>query len=841
MKRELILLFARESDSGHLFLACFGQHYQIAPHQWSRRFQTGVALRSRILFSLYRILHVHQTGAPMNSTPSIEIQGPALGEATEPGLSHSLHQMPTPPADFTGRTKDLAALVERVRFDGAGIVGLFGMGGVGKTALALKIAEELTPRYPDAQLYLDVKGGTGQPLSLVEVMTHIIRAYEPTAHIPSIVAGLEGKYRSILNERRAILFLDDVAGRDQIQSLIPPEGCLLLITSRRCFALPGMIERDLDLLLPEEAEEFALRVAPRLENHAGELARLCGYLPIALRKGANMLVERRDLTVGDCLRRLSETHERLALVESSIASGYGCLPPELQRLWRMLSVFPGGFDSADSGAIWEIDGGAAQDFLSNLLACNMLRWSDSPPEYRLHDLVRLWASAQCSDDERRSIQRKLAEHAATVLARANEMFLQGGESLSRGLDVFDRERANIEEGWRWVCANAEQDESADHMCARYPVAGGDILSVRQTPGERIKWLLAPIASARRVKDRSAETSLLGDAGTAYCSLGETQHAIKHHMQALTLAREIGDRKREEHALRGLGLDYARKGQFPHALEYHEKSLSLAREINDRRGESECLRELAGDYQAMGVASRAIELCDQALAIARETADRCAEGDCLGDLAAAYRALGQPKRAVDLGTQSLLIAREIRSLRLEGSILDTLGRCYAEIGDTRRSIECHEAHLKIVREMGDRYGEGDALGNLGNALARSGDARHALERYQELLKLVRELADRRGEVMVLGNIGKARARLGETRLAIESHSEQLQIARAIGDRHAEATALWNTGLALDRLGNRLQAITHAEAARRIFEETGDAECARVRKQLGEWTERAKRTN
>jgi tetratricopeptide (TPR) repeat protein len=96
-------------------------------------------------------------------------------------------------------------------------------------------------------------------------------------------------------------------------------------------------------------------------------------------------------------------------------------------------------------------------------------------------------------------------------------------------------------------------------------------------------------------------------------------------------------------------------------------------------------------------------------------------------------------------------------------------------------------------------------------------------------------------MVLGNIGKARARLGETRLAIESHSEQLQIARETGDRRAEGSALWNTSLALDKLGNRLQAITHAEAARKIFEETRDAECVRVRKTLAEWNQTRNRTN
>ncbi len=96
-------------------------------------------------------------------------------------------------------------------------------------------------------------------------------------------------------------------------------------------------------------------------------------------------------------------------------------------------------------------------------------------------------------------------------------------------------------------------------------------------------------------------------------------------------------------------------------------------------------------------------------------------------------------------------------------------------------------------------------------------------------------------MVPGNIGKARVRLGETRIAIECHSQQRQATREIGDRHTEGCALWNTDPAHDKLGNRLQAITRAEAARRIFEATGDAECASVQKQQAEWIEKTKSTN
>src|SRR5271169_2580051 len=99
-----------------------------------------------------------QAGGNMNANPTIELHGPALLEEPLQGPSLSLHQLPTPPPDFTGRSKELTELVEKIRFDGARVVGIFGMCGVGKTSLALMLAEELTPRYPDAQIFLDLKG-----------------------------------------------------------------------------------------------------------------------------------------------------------------------------------------------------------------------------------------------------------------------------------------------------------------------------------------------------------------------------------------------------------------------------------------------------------------------------------------------------------------------------------------------------------------------------------------------------------------------------------------------------------------------------------------------------------
>jgi tetratricopeptide (TPR) repeat protein len=775
----------------------------------------------------------------MLSNSSVDQQGHAPGEPPEKGFPLNIHQLPPPPGDFTGRKKDIEEVVEKVKFDGASIVGLFGMGGIGKTALGLRVAEELIPRYTDAQIYLDLRGTGGEPLSPCEVMEHVIRAYDPGFPEGHLGLDIDGYYRSVLSGRRAIIFLDDVSDREQVLHLIPPAGCLLLITSRKCFALPGLFEKDMNALTAEEAGELLLRASPKLERHANEIAALCSRLPAALRKAANLLVEHRDLTVETLLCRLSQPDARRALVDALVEPGYERLSPDVQRMWRCISVFPGKFEASDAAEIWGIDQGDAQDLLSVLVSCSMLEWDGTDPGYRMHELFRLSAEARCTDEERRVIRKKLSDSSAMIFARAGEFYLQGGEGVGRGLGLFDRQRLFIESGWRWASAHAEQDVWAERLCVRFPVSGGDILDIRQTPAERIRCLQAPLAAARRLKDADGEAILLRDAGTAYYNLGDIPNSIEANLQALAAARESGNRKTEAGALAGLGQAYARNGDLLRAEDHLDRAIAVSREIGDRRGECHAMSCLVRTHLMKGDVGGVTALCEEALTIARETGDLRAEARVLGDLASASLALGNAHGAIALGSQSLQYAREIGDRQQEGIVLDTMGTSYSVSGNSQRAIECHESGLRIARELSDRYGEGEALGNMANALARSGDARRALGRYQELLKLVRDLGDRRGEAMVLGNIGKARARLGDTRLAIACHAERLNIAREIGDRGLEGSALWNMSLANERLGDHVQAVSHAEAARKIFEREGNAVSARLKKQLSERTQRTSR--
>ena len=156
-----------------------------------------------------------------------------------------LHQLPPSPADFVGREQEVRQLLDAVQQQGVRIMAVRGLGGMGKTSLALRLAECLAERYPDGQLYIEMHGLDARPLAPAEAMAHVIRSYHPQAQLPGTESALGALYRSVLQGQRALILLDDVRDRAQVEPLLPPASCLLLITTRWRFALPG--QRTLDL------------------------------------------------------------------------------------------------------------------------------------------------------------------------------------------------------------------------------------------------------------------------------------------------------------------------------------------------------------------------------------------------------------------------------------------------------------------------------------------------------------------------------------------------------------------------------------------------------------------
>jgi tetratricopeptide (TPR) repeat protein len=637
-----------------------------------------------------------------------------------------LHQLPADIADFVGRGAQMEKLLGVLSLPGGhvAISAIDGMGGLGKTALAVHVAHRLTARYPDGQIVVDMAGTSAAPLSPAQGLARVIRVFEPLMRLPEDVAELRPLYLHVLRGKRVLLILDNAHDGDQVAPLLPPEDCALIVTSRRRIAVGGVVRVDLDLLAPEEAVALLGAIVGEGRATAAELSRLaelCGRLPLALRVAGMFLhaspqwsAERFTAALADERNRLG----RLKLEGSTdldVAASLALSVRELRRArpdladrWHELAVFPASFGTAAAGAVWDQPEEAADDALGVLLSRSMVLYDPAQQRWRLHDLMRDLAGGRAAgavlgapaDLAARltAARRRHAEHYRSVLAAADDLYLGGGAQVMSGLALFDRERRNIEAGQAWAAEAAVDDPSAARLCVSYPDAGVYVLLLRQHPRQRIAWLERAVAAAQEIGDRRGEGAALGNLGTAYANVGETRRAIEHHEQYLAIAREIGDRLGEGNALGNLASAYRNLGETHRAIEYYEQVLSLMREIGDRRREANAVLGLGNTYEVLGETRRAIEHYEQSLAIAREIGDRRGEANALGGLGIAYQDVGETRRAVDLYRQHRVIAREIGDRLGEGSALNNLGGAYAASGETRRAIEYLGEALVILEAI-----------------------------------------------------------------------------------------------------------------------------------------------
>jgi len=658
-------------------------------------------------------------------------------------------QIPAPPNDFIGRNEEINDLLGS--FDhGATITGLRGLGGVGKTALALVLANRLKGQFPDGQIFINLLGTNKDPLNPANAMAHVVRSFlGADARLPEDLGEMAGLYRSVLSGKKTLILLDNAASREQVEPLLPPAGSALLITSRNKFALPDLKETDLDVLPLIDAKKLLLEIAGRIGEHVGELAELCGRLPLALRNAASALAEKKNLNVADYVERLKDARKRLDLVEASLSLSYELLTPELQRLWSLLSVFPADFDLAGAAAVWEMEPAPAEEALGELLTWSLVDFLPSASgeggRYRLHDLARVFADSRLGADAREIAQQRHAKHYQELLWKANELFLQGGDSFSNGLIQFDTDWANIQKGQEWANINAFKSREIAEICSNFAWTGS-ILSLRLHPLMNIEWLEAALVAVRKTKNQNAEGAHLCNLGIAHKDLGETRKAIEYYDPALSIFRKINDRRNEGMVLGNLGIVHKDLGETRKAIEYNDPALSIFRKINDRRNEGNVLGNLGLAYYHLGQPDKAIEYYDQALKISREIGDRRGEGNRLGNLGMAYSDLGQLDKAIEYCDQALKISREIGDRRGEGNRLGNLSMAYSDLGQPDKAIEYCDQALKISREIGDRRGEGNHLFNMSLSLNKLSQPEKAIELAKSALEIYEQIESPNAEIV-----------------------------------------------------------------------------------------------
>jgi hypothetical protein len=358
------------------------------------------------------------------------VQGSVLHDIHPEERAFMPYRLPSDTGDFTGRSgavAELAGVLAPERSMPVAAVG--GMGGVGKTTLAVHVAHVLHQRFRGGRLYVDLRGMADRPAEPYTVLGGLLRALG-RRDVPDAAEERAALYRSELAGRRMLVLLDDARCPAQVRPLLPgAPGSAVLVTSRTTMAgLPGVRHLDLDVLEPDEAMALltsaagAARVAAE-RGAALDLVAACGFLPLAVRGAGAWLAARPALGIGVLARHLAcGRMEELPAAVTCFRPGYDLLGREEARAFRLLALADGpGFSTGAAGAALGLRRRHADELLQTLADLSLLECL-APDRYRFHDLLRLFALGRPGGQgERACALRRLLDHylaAARDAARA---------------------------------------------------------------------------------------------------------------------------------------------------------------------------------------------------------------------------------------------------------------------------------------------------------------------------------------------------------------------------------------------------------------------------------------
>jgi tetratricopeptide (TPR) repeat protein/transcriptional regulator with XRE-family HTH domain len=610
------------------------------------------------------------------------------------------NDLPLDTTGFAGRRSEVTALLRARR-----VVAIDGMAGVGKTALAVHVAHQLIPQYPDGQLFLDLFGYTpGQePVPPGEALRVLLAALEvPATRIPEGVRERAALWRSELAFRRAVVVLDNAVDAAHVQPLLPGAGSsLMMITSRqRLVELDGVPSLSLGVLPPDDAAElFATAVGDaRGESSPAvdEVLHQCGHLPLALRVAAARMRHRPAWTADTLVDRLRGGDLGTAPV---FAMSVNQLDPAQQRMFRLFGQAPCGDLSPPAAAALSGEP-AAPALLDDLVDAHLLEES-TPNRYRQHDLLREFARSIGPDDDLRACLTRLLDYyletAAAAVSRAHPELsrLRGLKPASLEVDPawLDVERSNLLAVASFAAEHGWPEHAQRFSTVLYPYL--DALALH---GEA----LALATQALTASDPAGEAQALLDAVTMNWRMGRYDDAEPRIRRALELVRAIDDRYGEARAVNRLGNVWMARGEHEQALAAFRTALELFREVGDRLYEAVVLGNLGLVYLALDRLDEAQEHHLRALELHRSTGSQGGEATALGNLGQVYARQGLLDPARDHYRQALAIDRELGYRSGEADVLNGLGELARQTGDAAAAIDDHETALAIAAEIGNRH-------------------------------------------------------------------------------------------------------------------------------------------
>ncbi|GIH02206.1 SARP family transcriptional regulator [Rhizocola hellebori] len=731
-------------------------------------------------------------------------------------------QLPAVPPHFVGRAAELAALSElAARPLEAGTVVIFavaGMAGIGKTALAVHAGHRLAQRFPDGQLFVDLRGFTAgmSPVQPAQALDRLLRDVGvPGERIPSEVDERAALWRSMLAGRRMLVVLDNAATEAQVQPLLPgAAGCLVLVTSRR--RLTGLETThavSLDTLPQADAVDLFVRAADRPElaaqtRQVRQVVQLCGRLPLAVRIAAARLKHRRVWTVQDLLVRLQAITGLEALddgqrsVHTTLHLSYQHLSAPAQRLYRLLGLHPGpDVDPYATAALTAGPPDEARQLLDRLVNDHILEES-SPGRFQFHDLVRAHAAGIAVGEEtpaqRRAAVTRLLDHyrhtAAMAMAVAHPHERQRRPTVppapTPGPDLGERKRAES-----WLDAELPNLLAAALLAAQHgwpehlwhlSATLGQHLQTRGRYREMQTLHQHALDLARKLGNHRAEIDAHHGLGIVQRMLGHHDKAGDHLEQALRIAQEIGDRVGERIAHDGLGHVCIMLGHHERSCDHYEMALQIASGIGDRSGERQALTGLGHVCIMMGRYEEAGDHHGRALQIARDLGDRAGERQALTGLGMVHRMTGSYEQASVHYRQALQIAQDLRDTLGELQTLNALGTLHRMLGHHGEAARHYQQTLDRARDLDNSNWQFEALQGLGRLRHLTGQHELALTHHQQALQLATNLAQPTDQSRAHDGLAHAYRALDEHDQARHHWQCALDILARLGTEHTEET-------------------------------------------------------
>ena len=800
----------------------------------------------------------------VNGSEQADRSSAASAPATDTGAAAKTPpaQLPLAARGFAGRLSELAeldaSLASRDRPDGAlTVLIVSGTAGVGKTTLAVHWAHKVRDRFPDGQLYLNLRGfaPTGPAMEPAAAIRSFLDALGvPPERVPPAVEAQAGLYRSLLADRRMLVLLDNARDVEQVRPLLPgAAGCLIVVTSRN--QLLGLVATEnahpltVDLFSASEGRELLAhrlgveRTAAEPEA-ADEIVSQCARLPLAL-----AIVTARALayprfslaTLAEELRQARESldafdgGEPATQVRTVFSWSYRTLSKEAARLFRMMAIHPGPDIGIHAAAcLAGLTPAGLRQPLAELVRTHLI--SEYPAgRYTFHDLLRIYAAErnreEDGDNERATATQRLYQHylhtahAATRLlypqktglpqsAPPPELPILKFEAHSEALDWLDTEHPNL------VAAITLAAQRGPHSAAW--LLADALRAYLQRRQHSVHWLAvteAGMSAARAEGDLHGQAAMHISTAAAHHAVARHQQAIVHLRHVAELSRQAGWLEGEAVAFCNLGAVYGELGQLEEAMANLLRGHALYGQAQLWELQAVVLNNLGNTERLRGGLKQAADYLRQALGLWRPLGSSSPLSTTLNSLGQVYYDLGRFTLGAEHLNEAVTFGRQTRDHAIEASSLACLSRLHCDAGRTSQALQAAHAAVRLSDEIASPQRQSSARIAIAASYRSVGRHQEAIEDYRQGLHLARKAASRHLETDALIGLSTVHRRLGDHDRASGHARDALAIAREAHFRVLEGQAL--TALAEIHLRRRqpVEAASYARDAIDLHRGTG----------------------